>query len=544
MFILTSYGLYGLTTGSNDPGILSGRVYHIKAYNGKNLDVANALSANGTNVQIYDFNVNAACQEWVITEVGQNNGDKLYKIKDVSSGKLLSIESSSSEYAANACIWEDDNLTGQIFKIRLNSDGTYSFLTQCSNFTKILAYDSAMSVRQYYDDSAVLGSHFTIEYAGLNRYKYNKGVCDGYYVLYNVYYDTVPYYYTSTSIFDNNSEYSKMAAFVDLDELSEFYFTYYGGGYYSIKTIADGGTHYLTAPSSTSSGQKITWSNDFSESNNNQLWQMSYINTNDTYSIKSKNLVISNTDYSLQSTSSYLVQNTTSSAKSQWKLLCDETYVADNLFVGIIDPSHNNHSLWMGDAMSALYDLGTNSFALRYQANLISSVDKSLLTDDMENCNIMIMRGHGGSNGAVSSCMQITSTAENTTRYLTSSDVQSLDLSNTEIILYIGCSTAGNYNISNATNLLTASVTNAGAYMAVGFSDTIQCDNANIFAKHFAMEYKKKMSEYTDYSSMSVIEQLNVRITCYMNAISEAAILAGLTDLCVLYYDGTYATLS
>ena len=110
---------------------------------------------------------------------------------------------------------------------------------------------------------------------------------------------------------------------------------------------------------------------------------MSYINTNDTYSIKSKNLVISNTDYSLQSTSSYLVQNTTSSAKSQWKLLCDETYVADNLFVGIIDPSHNNHSLWMGDAMSALYDLGTNSFALRYQANLISSVDKSLLTDDM-----------------------------------------------------------------------------------------------------------------------------------------------------------------
>lgn len=251
MMIIPTFGVHGLTTAGDNVGIISGRVYHIKAYNGKYFDVANAGTANGTNVQIYNFNVDAACQEWIITQVGTDGSGKLYKIKDVNSGKLLSIEASSSANAANAWVWEDDGTTGQIFKIRQNSDGTFTFLTQCSNYTRALSYDSAMSVRQYTDSTTDNSMHFSISYASLNRYKNYKGVCDGHNLLFNVYYDTVPYYDSS----DSNA-YVHMSLFKNLNYLPEIYFTYLGQGYYSMRSSINGATYYLTASTSTSPGQK------------------------------------------------------------------------------------------------------------------------------------------------------------------------------------------------------------------------------------------------------------------------------------------------
>ena len=115
---------------------------------------------------------------------------------------------------------------------------------------------------------------------------------------------------------------------------------------------------------------------------------------------------------------------------------------------------------------------------------------------------------------------------------------------NTEIVLYIGCYTAGNYLIPNARNLLTESVNNAKAKIAVGFNNTIDCPKANEFAKCFAEAYREKLLSYTNYSSMSNAEKLNTRLACYKSAIKTAAVSSGLKNLCVSYCNGTYTTYS
>lgn len=538
IFTILTFGANGIQPGVNDQEIISDHVYHIKAYNGKYFDVVNAQKANGTNVWLYALNLDATCQEWMFTEVGTHNGDKLYKIKDINSGKLLSIEASSSAYAANAWIWEDDGTTGQVFKLRDNGDGTFSFLTQCSDYSKVLSYDSNMSVRQYPDSSADKGTHFTIEFAGMNRYKQGKGVCDGWYIFHNVGYNTIPYYFLYKPLIGQQREYLKLLKFEKFEDIPEFYLVYRGGGYYSIRTTITGGVRFLTAPSSTSSGQKITWSSTFDSSDNNQLWSISLVSGGNTYTIKSKNIVNAGLNYGLSATSSYLEQRTVSSTQAQWKLFCNELDYGDSLLVGISDSSHSSHSSWMGDAMSALYDGISDSFCLKYQSDMSYTGD---LTPAMQQCRVMIMRGHGAEDGS-RSYMVLSETATSNDVRLTSDDVRGLNMINTEIVLYIGCYTAGNYLIPDARNLLTESVNNAKAKIAVGFNNTIDCPKANEFAKCFAEAYREKLLSYTNYSSMSNAEKLNTRINAFKFAVQSAAEDATLEDTCVMYSNSQYTT--
>ncbi len=543
LLIIPAFGVYGLATDSDNIGIISGRVYHIKAYNGKYLDVANAGTANGTNVQIYTFNVDAACQEWVITQDGTDGGDRLYKIKDVNSGKLLSIEASSSANAANAWIWEDDGTNGQIFKIKRNSDGTFTFYTQCSGYAKALSYDSAMNAQQT-DSTADSSTHFSISYAGLDRYKNDKGVCDGYNLLFNAYYDTVPYYDSS----DSNT-YVHMSLFKNLNYLPEIYFTYLGQGYYSMRSIVNSTTYYLTAPASTSSGQKITWSATFSDTNNNQLWQVSYSSSGKTYTIISKNMVLAGKDYGLSATSSYLVQNNIYATPAQWKLCYNETYQGDNLLVGIIDSQHSdNHSSWIGSAASALYSTGSDSVTIYYNANivpdngLLENTQKDILMEDMENKKIIEFYAHGFLDNS-GSYIRISDTAESPV-YLDTNDIKKLDLSDTEFIVFGSCSTAANYATNGAENMLTASVTNAGALMAVGFTDKIQCNNLQTFMQTITQNYAQRLASYTDYSSKTPAEQSNIRSVCYRQAVEQAATASGLSNECVIFTNSNYITFS
>lgn len=159
--------------------IESGRIYNIKSVNsGKYLDVRNAGTADGTNVYQYTYNINAACQEWKIILVSTGSTPALneYKIMDVNSGSLLSITASSSASQANAWIWHDDGTTGQIFRIRDNGDGTVSFLSKCSNFTKVLdialGSDNGMGNcdnLQQYTDNNTDNQKFCLELCSRNR---------------------------------------------------------------------------------------------------------------------------------------------------------------------------------------------------------------------------------------------------------------------------------------------------------------------------------------------------------------------------------------
>lgn len=114
---------------------ISQNVYHIKNFNSdKCLDVSAGNTANGSDVSQYTYTPTSEWQRWQITYCG--NGD--YTIIDMHSGKLLSIEASSSANNANAWIWEYDGTAGQFFRIRTNADGTVTFLTKASNYTKAI----------------------------------------------------------------------------------------------------------------------------------------------------------------------------------------------------------------------------------------------------------------------------------------------------------------------------------------------------------------------------------------------------------------------
>jgi len=110
------------------------RTYNIKSYlSGKYLDVENSATGDGTIIQQFPYN-NTAAQDWLFIYIGNGN----YKIQDVNSGKLLSIIGSSTSSGTDAWIWHDDGTSGQIFRYRKNTDGTYSLLSKCSNYNYVL----------------------------------------------------------------------------------------------------------------------------------------------------------------------------------------------------------------------------------------------------------------------------------------------------------------------------------------------------------------------------------------------------------------------
>lgn len=113
------------------PGINNGDVYTIKAsHSSKAITAENGSTNNGTNISQYTLTPGYQWQRWKFLYLG--NGE--YKIQDMNSGKLLSISASSSSNRANAQLWYDDGTTGQIFKIKENTDGTYTFLSKCSYY--------------------------------------------------------------------------------------------------------------------------------------------------------------------------------------------------------------------------------------------------------------------------------------------------------------------------------------------------------------------------------------------------------------------------
>lgn len=78
----------------------------------------------------------------------------------MNSQKLLSIPGSMSGVGPHAWIWINDGTTGQKFSIRRNLDGTYSFLSKCSNYIHVLdisltpnnGMNNGNVLHQYYDN--------------------------------------------------------------------------------------------------------------------------------------------------------------------------------------------------------------------------------------------------------------------------------------------------------------------------------------------------------------------------------------------------------
>ncbi|MDD2267952.1 MAG: RICIN domain-containing protein [Eubacteriales bacterium] len=109
-------------------------VYNLSCQrSGKYVSVLNKGTINGTKVQQFSES-SIHSQYWEFVYLGAG----LYKIKDINSGKLLSVTDNLSGNSVHICIRSDDGGSGQIFKIRKNADSSYTFLTKSSGYTKVL----------------------------------------------------------------------------------------------------------------------------------------------------------------------------------------------------------------------------------------------------------------------------------------------------------------------------------------------------------------------------------------------------------------------
>ena len=164
--------------GYETPGIIDGGVYNIKnTRSGKNLDVYN--NGRSDNTAVIQFTANSSKNNQKFRIDYQGNG--LYTITAMNSLKLLTVQNAvnqdeipvvihsvSATSASNGGQFE-----GQYFKIRANSDGTFTFLTMASNYTKVLDVYSAVNNGQ--DNGERLQQHTEL---GTANQKFTLSLCD------------------------------------------------------------------------------------------------------------------------------------------------------------------------------------------------------------------------------------------------------------------------------------------------------------------------------------------------------------------------------
>ena len=117
------------------PNIVGSAYCNIKNVNSqKHIYVSGCETDNGSDVIQCSILASPEKLLWMFEH--QSNGE--YMIKDLNSGKYLSVSGSSSVANANIHIWENDGTTGLIFRISENPDGSYSFFSKASGFTRLV----------------------------------------------------------------------------------------------------------------------------------------------------------------------------------------------------------------------------------------------------------------------------------------------------------------------------------------------------------------------------------------------------------------------
>ena len=134
-FVLVLFVLFGVfifptsAEGTETSGVIDGQVYSIVNVNsGKAWDVSAGNTADNSDISQFDPTPSTYWQEWRIRYVG----DGEYTIEDMHSRKFV------TNVSDNAAIYSENNSSSQRFRIVKNSDGTYTFLSKSSNYTKAL----------------------------------------------------------------------------------------------------------------------------------------------------------------------------------------------------------------------------------------------------------------------------------------------------------------------------------------------------------------------------------------------------------------------
>lgn len=486
------------------------RVYNIKSFadNERCLDVVNAKTANGSNVWTYPYN-GAACQEWLITKV---DGTDEYLIKDINSGKYLSIEASSGSEGANAWIWQYDGTSGQRFHIvqHTNASGNptpyYKILTKSSGYTKALSVDTTTHNISQTDKNS------TNAIMILEEASFAKGVPDG-----NVYFQNIYFESSGFLTCDSSLGIATVYGFDSNDHKCEF--VYLGNNYYKI--MLDNSNCLSVENDSSSANAAVNYAAYTGSSG--QKWKVSVVGNR----FKLQPQCAENTDLYLycdfrsnNNTVNLILSNsTTNITRSQWR-----RYINDDFFekfgaylCGVQDSSHStSHLSWIAPTMQSLYEK-TNTLINYDQVHLDFAYNQSVNIDSLkrglEGSNLFIFRGHGSYTNNAS---QIHLTPRNTLgnpisndKVYSCEDMENIDISDINCALFICCESAhGCYNNHRASGNFVSKGIAGGIEYVIGFDNTLYCNYANEFLSLFIEEY----SSGTGYAQAfrNVINELDI----------------------------------
>ncbi len=113
-------GSGGGSGGGTSGPIVEGTYRVTNVNSGKFLEVANANTSDGANVQQY-ADTGHPCQEWTVSD----NGDGTYTFTNAHSGKLLEVANANTSDGANVRQWGDTGHPCQDWSVVDNGDGTY-----------------------------------------------------------------------------------------------------------------------------------------------------------------------------------------------------------------------------------------------------------------------------------------------------------------------------------------------------------------------------------------------------------------------------------
>jgi hypothetical protein len=110
-----------------DAGIVANGTYTLQLSSGKVLDVDSAGTADGTKVKIWN-DTGSTAQKWVVTR----GSDGLYTVKTALANKVLDVAGGGTANGAKLQIWTPNNTCAQKWNI-VKKDDSFILLSSCSN---------------------------------------------------------------------------------------------------------------------------------------------------------------------------------------------------------------------------------------------------------------------------------------------------------------------------------------------------------------------------------------------------------------------------
>lgn len=356
----------------------------------------------------------------------------------------------------------------------------YRLLSQCSNYTYAIGYNSSGYLRQV----EKTGSSATVY---LDEAGYHHGFLDGnvHLQMYNTSYsvnDKMLGYVSSTNSL-TYSKFSNSATF-------EWYIKYAGNGYFKLMQngraiLASGST-----VNSTVSAYNIT-SNTPAATLNKCMWKV--IEGDEYYQLAPKAAVTGDTAsvvLGINGTSPKLVSSSSSTGK--WRIIQSHYYDNRDLTIYAAEDfghssNYSSHADIFQYACSSLYLRGKDNQKLIFTTGELEW-DTDEITELLQQTNIFVLRAHGSATSFLMNARDGNgNNIDTTTRYnLSNITGSNISLSSLKCAMFISCHSAeGAYTSgSSASNFVTA-IVGKGAKCAIGFDGEVNCQKASSFASAF-----------------------------------------------------------